>query len=82
VLLAIADRADDNGLTEGLSIPDLALMAGIGKRAVIAQIERLEAGGDLVVYRHTGQINSYIINLLGDEAFFRAFRAYNSGGVL
>ena len=62
VLLAIADHADENGLAwpGGATIGQ---RARIGSRAVITHIKKLEASGELAVYRREGMHNFYFVRV-------------------
>jgi DNA-binding MarR family transcriptional regulator len=60
VLLTLADHADEYGIAEP-SITLLAQLARVGERAVSSHLQKLEAAGELLIYRQPGQKNIYIV---------------------
>jgi hypothetical protein len=61
VLLAIADRANDEGSDAWPSIPTLAKKAHVDERTVRRSIERLERLGELRVERQIGRSHIYTV---------------------
>lgn len=66
LLVAIAERAGDDGRGAYPSLATLAAETRLSRRSVMRLLAELEASGDLAILRQPGKGNSYLVTLTGD----------------
>jgi hypothetical protein len=71
VLLAIANHADARGWNAYPSVPRIAEEARVAEATVYRSLSTLEQSGELIVHRHPGRSNKYVIAALNPSQIER-----------